>query len=247
MHKFSESEISSFKMKTVYSFMFFLICSSILFAQDINQFDANGKRHGIWKKNFEETQVLRYEGAFSHGKEIGLFKFYKNIKGKAILTATKQFNENDNIADVKFFASNEKLISEGQMDGKTYIETWKYYQKNSDKLLTIEHYNANGRLTGERLVYYPNGQIAERQNYLDGKLNGLSAWYSESDIVLKEYIYVNGELHGSSKFYNPKGELITEGAYKRGKKDGVWKYYENGKLINEKDFTYKPKYIKKTP
>ena len=234
-------------MKTVYSFLFFLIYNSIIFAQEINQFDANGKRHGIWKKNFESTNILRYEGEFLNGKEIGLFKFYKNIKGKAILTASKQFNQHNNITDVKFLASNGKIISEGQMDGKTYIGTWKYYQKNSDKLLTLEHYNINGQLTGERLVYYPNGQIAEKQNYLEGKLNGISAWYSEKNIVLKEFMYVNGELHGSSKFYNPKGELITEGVYKKGKKDGVWKYYENGKLVDEKDFTYKPKYIKKTP
>ncbi|ULC58554.1 toxin-antitoxin system YwqK family antitoxin [Flaviramulus sp. BrNp1-15] len=234
-------------MKIVYSFLIFLINYSFIFAQDINQFDASGKRHGIWKKNFDETKVLRYEGEFLHGKEVGLFKFYKNIKNKAVLTATKQFNENDNIAEVKFLSSNGKLISEGQMNGKRYIGTWKYYQKNSDRLLTIEHYNANGNLNGERLVYYPNGQIAEKQNYVDGKLEGSSLWYSEKNVVLKSFNYVNDELHGEAKFFNPKGELITEGFYKKGKKHGIWKFYENNKLVEEKDFTYKPKYIKKTP
>ena len=38
---------------------------------------------------------------------------------------------------------------------------------------------------------------------------------------------------------------LISGQYKKGKKHGIWKYYENGDLINEKDFTYKPKYIKK--
>ena len=216
-------------------------------AQEVNQFDANGKRQGTWKKNFEGTSLIRYEGQFSHGKEIGLFKFYKNYKKKAILSATKQFNEKDNIADVKFLASSGKLISEGQMHGKTYIGTWKYYQKNSDELLALEHYDDSGKLSGERFVYYPNGQIAEKQNYKAGKLDGASFWYSEKHVVLKEFIYVNGELHGYSKFYNPKGELISEGTYKNGKKHGVWNYYENGKLVDKKDFTYKPKHIKKTP
>ncbi|GAA4811809.1 toxin-antitoxin system YwqK family antitoxin [Litoribaculum gwangyangense] len=227
--------------------LIFLWNITFVLAQDINQFDTQGKRHGIWQKKFDGTKVIRYEGEFLHGKEIGVFKFYKNIKNKAVLTATKEFNENDNIAYVKFLASNGKVISEGKMNGKTYIGTWKYYQKNSDKLLTLEEYNGNGQLVGKRLVYYPNGQIAEEQNYTDGKLNGVSKWFSEKNIVLKEYYYVNGELHGMSKFYNSKGELITEGEYKRGKKDGMWKFYENGKLIEEKDFTYKPKYIKKTP
>jgi len=218
-----------------------------MFAQDFNQFDANGKRHGVWKKNFEDSSIIRYEGQFSHGKEIGLFKFYKNYKKKAILSATKQFTEEDNSAQVKFLASSGKVISEGRMDGKIYIGTWKYYQKNSDNLLTLEHYNNQGDLIGERLVYYPNGQIAEKQYYIKGKLNDASLWYSEKNVVLKSFFYEKGELHGDAKFYNPKGELVSEGQYKRGKKDGVWNYYEKGELIREKDFTYKPKYIKKTP
>ncbi|WP_396600765.1 toxin-antitoxin system YwqK family antitoxin [Algibacter sp. R77976] len=223
------------------------MCSSIMFAQNVNQFDANGKRHGIWKKHFEDTNIIRYEGQFAHGKEIGLFKFYKNYKKKAILSATKLFNENNNRAAVKFLASNGKVISEGEMYGKTYIGTWKYYQKNSDQLLTVEHYNDKGELIGERLVYYPSGQLAEKKNYSNGKLHGESFWLSEKNVVLKSYIYENDELHGKAQFYNPKGELLSEGQYKRGKKDGVWKFYEDGKLIRKKDFTYKPKYIKKTP
>ena len=232
-------------MKKVIITLLVLFVYSLSFSQTINQLDEHGKRHGVWKKTFKNTKVLRYEGAFSHGKEVGLFKFYKNINKKAVLTASKQFNENDNKAYVKFFTSKGKLISEGQMDGKLYVGEWKYYQKRSDKLLTLEHYNDKGNLAGERLVYYPNDQIAEKQKYTDGKLDGVSIWYSANNVVLKEFIYVNGELHGVSKFYNPKGELIVEGLYKQGKKHGIWKYYEHGELIEEKDFTPKGKFKKK--
>lgn len=232
-------------MKKIIITLLVLVVYSLSFSQTINQFDENGKRHGIWKKTFKNTNILRYEGAFSHGKEMGLFKFYKKIRNKAVLTASKQFNENDNKAYVKFLASRGKLISEGQMDGKLYVGEWKYYQKTSDKLLTLENYNDKGNLDGDRFVYYPNGQMAKKQNYIDGKLEGVSIWYSVNNVVLKEFIYVNGELHGISKFYSGKGDLIVEGRYKQGKKHGIWKYYENGTLTEEKDFTYKPKYIKK--
>lgn len=233
-------------MKLLYSLLFFIITNSI-FSQEINQFDAEGKRHGVWKKNFEGTNVLRYEGAFSHGKEIGLFKFYKKINNKAVLTATKAFNESNNVSQVKFLASNGKVISEGQMDDKIFIGTWKYYQKNSDELLILEHFNNSGKLEGERFVYYENGQIAEKQFYKNGLLDDTYIGYSDNNVVLKQMFYVYGELHGPAKFYNPKGELMSEGHYKRDKKHGVWKFYENGKLVEEKDFTYKPKFIKKTP
>ncbi len=231
-------------MKIIVVYILCLI-TSLGYSQNTNQFDANGKRHGIWKKTFKNTNILRYEGEFFHGKEIGLFKFYKSINKKAVLTATKQFNENDDKADVKFFTSRGKIISEGQLKGKIYIGTWKYYQQRSNALLIIEHYDDFGKLHGERFVYYENGQVAEKQNYNAGKLDGVSYWYSEKSVVLKEFIYVNGELHGVSKYYNSNGELITEGRYKRGKKDGVWKYYKNGNVVNEKDFSYKPKYVKK--
>ncbi|MFH4966078.1 toxin-antitoxin system YwqK family antitoxin [Gaetbulibacter sp. M235] len=224
----------------------FIFAVGFISAQTINQLDADGMRHGIWKKYYENTTILRYEGEFNHGKEIGLFKYYKNVDQKASLTATKQFNETNNKSYVTFFTSKGKVVSEGQMDGKLYIGEWKYYQKNSNKLLTLENYDDEGLLNGDRSVYYENGQIAEKQFYVHGQLEGDSVWYSEKNIVLKEFQYVNGVLHGLSKFYNPKGELILEGSYKRGKKDGIWKTYENGKLIEEKDFTYKPKYIKKT-
>ncbi|WP_308992057.1 toxin-antitoxin system YwqK family antitoxin [Mariniflexile litorale] len=233
-------------MKRAFTILF-LFVSTLVLAQEINQLDTNGKYHGIWKKNFDGTSILRYEGAFSHGKEIGVFKFYKNIKKKAVLTATKEFNETDNKAYVKFFASTGKVISEGQMDGKKYIGEWKYYQKTNNKLLTLEHYNDSGSLNGERTVYYPSGQLAEKQIYKNGKLDGVSVMYSNKNVLLSELIYVNGELHGYSKYYSPKAELVAEGLYKNDKKDGIWKYYKDGKLTEEKNFSYIPKYIKKTP
>ena len=104
---------------------------TLLFAQTINQLDENGLRHGIWKKYFDDTTILSYEGEFNHGKEIGIFKYYKNIENKASLTATKQFNEANNQAYVTFYSSKGKVISEGTMAGKLYIGAWKYYQKTN--------------------------------------------------------------------------------------------------------------------
>ncbi|XCF05411.1 toxin-antitoxin system YwqK family antitoxin [Tamlana crocina] len=223
-------------MKVIYTLLISIVFTGIAVAQSFNQFDDNGKRHGKWQKKYEGTDVLRYEGEFFHGKEIGLFKFYKNYRNKAVLSATKQFNPENELAEVKFFTSSGKLVSEGKMDGKTYVGTWKYYQKNNENLLTLEHYNDKGQLDGERFVYYPNEQVAEKQNYVAGKLHGESVWYSENNVIVKSYHYENGELHGPAKFFNKKGELICEGNYKNSEKHGVWKYYENGNLAKQETF-----------
>ena len=116
----------------------FLIVTSLVNAQDINQFDESGKRHGLWKKYFEETKQLRYEGQFNHGKEVGEFKFYKLVKKKSVLTATKIFDV-DGSAYVKFLTSTGKIISEGKQVGKLYVGEWKYYHNKSDKVMTLEY------------------------------------------------------------------------------------------------------------
>jgi antitoxin component YwqK of YwqJK toxin-antitoxin module len=231
-------------MKHLTTFVLFFV-SIVISGQGINQFDANEKRHGVWKKNFEGTKQLRYQGEFVHGKEVGEFKFYKLIKKKSLLTAIKQFNDKDNSATVKFLGSNGKTISEGKMLGKLYVDKWIYYHKNSSKVMTLENYNDKGILHGGRIVYYKDGQIAEEAIYIKGSLEGVSIWYSRKGVEIKIFLYENNELHGVAKYYSEEGQILAEGAYKRGKKTGIWKYYNNGKLVKKKDFTYKPKYVKK--
>ncbi len=216
------------------------LATSITDAQNINQFDANGKRHGIWKKYFENTNKLRYEGEFKHGKEVGIFNFYKLVKKRNVLSATKKFNETNNRAEVVFFSSYGSKLSEGQMIGKTYIGQWNYYHPNSSQLMISENYTETGLLHGKRLVYYKNGALAEAINYVNGKKQGASRWYAKNNTILKELSYKNDELHGLAKHFNT-GELVVEGNYKNGKKVGLWSYYENGQLKEKKDFNYKRK------
>jgi len=231
-------------MKQITLITLFFI-TTLVSAQEINQLDTNGERHGIWKKNFEGTKQVRYEGEFNHGKEIGLFKFYKYIKKKSVLTATKQFNNDDNAAYVNFLSSRGKVISEGKMNDKLYVGKWTYYHNNSAKIMTLETYTNEGKLQGKRLVYYEDGQIAEEANYINGSLEGNSNWYSKKGTVIKSFVYENNELHGNAKYFSEEGVMLAEGSYKRGKKTGIWKYYNKGKLVKEKDFTYIPKYKKK--
>lgn len=235
-------------MKLIASF-FIVLCSTYSLSQEINQMDSDGLRQGIWKKNFNGTKSLRYEGQFQHGKEVGLFKFYKYLDEQSVLSATKKFNDSNSIAEVRFYSSKGKLISEGSMNGKKYIGTWKYYHKNSDTIMRIEQYDNEGFQQGELLVYYENGKLAERSNYKNGKMEGESVWFNEKGIKIKEFVYRNNELDGPSKYYTNKGLLIIEGNYRNGKKHGIWNYYEKGELIKEKDFTSYSKnpYKKKAP
>ncbi|RZV62778.1 MAG: toxin-antitoxin system YwqK family antitoxin [Flavobacteriaceae bacterium] len=211
--------------------------SNVFAQQSYNQFDNDGNRHGIWKKNFEDTKQLRYQGEFDHGKEVGLFKFYKLIKKKSVLTATKLFNSDSDISEVTFLASNGNIISKGKMNGKKYVGEWLYFHNDSDKVMTQENYNDDGLLHGDKSVYFNNGQLAEHMSFVNGKAEGNAKNYTEKGIVIKDFNYKNGEMHGSYKDYTPKGELIVEGQFKNGKKHSIWRYYENGELQKEKNYS----------
>ncbi|WP_290698009.1 toxin-antitoxin system YwqK family antitoxin [Lacinutrix sp.] len=221
--------------------LIFTLITTVSFSQDRNQKDADGKRHGVWSKNFEGTKVLRYEGEFNHGQEVGTFKFYKNIDGQSVLTATRTFSPSSDLADVKFFSSTKKLISKGRMRGKTYVGKWLYYHNKSKVVMTQEFYNNKGELEGLNKTFYLSGQLAKQENYSAGIVVGESRWFSESGILIKVFNYKNGELHGSAKIYDSKGKIEQEGVYQKDRRHGIWKFYKNGKLLKEQDFTRRSK------
>ncbi|MGB7784789.1 MAG: toxin-antitoxin system YwqK family antitoxin [Salinimicrobium sp.] len=207
-----------------------------LYAQDqLNQKDDNGKRHGAWKVYFEDHPVqLKFEGDYEHGLRTGVFKYYQ--EGLKHPVATMLFDPKNDTVEVKYLSQGGKVISEGRMVDKQRIGTWKYYHKDSDKLMMVEHYE-NGLLEGEKLTYYDTGKLAEKSHYIKGELNGEKQLFSEKGVVLQDLTYENGELHGPAKIYNGKGELLSEGSYKRDKHWGLWRYYENGNLKEEKNYS----------
>lgn len=218
-------------------FIFFGMLSGMQYVSaqgNINQLDAEGKRHGVWKKMYPGTQQLRYEGTFQHGKEIGTFKYYcQECKDKP--TAVKEFNEKDNTALVKYYTIKGKLVSEGKMEGKDRIGEWVYYHKKSNEVMTREQYK-DGKLHGKKITYYPNGKITEELLYENGVMQGENLYFSPEGVLLKKLKYVKGELHGPATYYDAHGNVVIEGFYKKGKKDSVWKYYKDGKIEFEETY-----------
>ncbi|MBW1294894.1 toxin-antitoxin system YwqK family antitoxin [Aquimarina litoralis] len=222
-------------MRNIY--MLFLCCIYFMntgYAQEFNAFDSDGKRHGKWQKKYENSNQIRYEGTFDHGKEIGEFKFYKPNSGK-VPTAIKIFSKENDSVQVKYFTARGKVISEGKMIGKDRVGIWKYYHRGSTKIMMTEEYEL-GKLHGEQKTYFENGQLTEKTIYNNGERQGKRIVYSEKGILLKEFTYVNDQLHGITKYYDPNGKVKIEGNYKRDRKDGIWKYYEDGKLMEQKQF-----------
>jgi len=219
-------------MNKLFALLIFVLFFLSNYAQEkTNQLDENGKRNGPWEQYYEGTKQLRYEGTFLNGKEIGVFKFYcENCKKQPIVI--KEFNVENDLAKVKYFSHEGKLISEGTMEGKNRTGIWKYFQEDSGKIVLSEEY-INDELHGEKITYYPDGKFTERANYQNGKLQGEAVFYDENGSLIKRLNYNNGLLHGRAIFYTSSGLIMIDGNYKEDKEYGIWKYYSEGNVVQE--------------
>jgi len=216
-------------MKNSFFILFGIICCfGSISAQEVNQLDAAGERHGVWKKQFPSSEQLRYEGQFEHGKEVGTFKFYCDDCGSQPMVV-KEFIGKSGEAKVTYFTKKGKLVSEGRMNGKNRIGKWLYYHEKSKTILTQETYT-NGKLDGIKKTFYPNGTLTEEITYVKGSKEGANHYYSPDGVLLKKLQYINDLLQGPAEYYDSNGSVTIKGQYLKGKKNGLWKYYKNGEL-----------------
>ena len=202
-------------------------------AQEINQFDTDGKRHGKWMKTFDGTDQIRYQGTFEHGKEIGTFEFYKlpeenETDRKSYLFATKTYSENSELVEINYFSNKKDLLSKGKMKDQDRIGEWVYYHPGTDKILMTEYYE-NGKLNGEQTTYFLRGNVLKKSNFKNGILEGEKHVYTENGVLVK---YFNGIV----KYFDGEGNLTATGTYKNNQKNGEWKTYENGKLVKTEKY-----------
>lgn len=218
------------KRLLVVSVFFTLFFSANAIAQKINQLNSEGKRVGVWRK-FYDNGKIRYQGQFENGKEVGVFKFYKNIASTQP-AIVKEFLPNSNKASVKFYDSNGKLKSAGEMIGKNRVGKWMYYFSDG-KPLSEELYT-NGKLNGLLKNYYPNGKTTEETIYKNGKKHGVSKIYANDGVLIEEVNYSYGKLNGQAKYFDLKGNLTEKGTYANGRRSSDWEYYSNGEVTNKR-------------
>lgn len=226
-------------------FFFFLQCTVIIAQTAINQLDREQKKDGLWRGFYPESKRIRYEGIFSHGKEVGEFKFFDDTKAGTVI-ATRTFNPNDNVAYTIFYDQNKNKVSEGKVVNKLFEGEWKYYHHASTGVMTIENYK-NGKLEGLRSVFFPSGKIAEETYYKNNLKNGSSKKYSEKGYVLEEATFKDNQYDGLAIFRDVDNTIVSKGKFANGKKTGVWQFFTDGKLTDEvNESNPKPKKTLKT-
>ena len=221
------------KIRVVFFFlMIVFIQSSQLIAQEINQVNTEGERHGVWKKYYPNKRI-RYEGAFENGKEIGVFKFYSMNSSEQPMVV-KTFDENSNEALVQFYTNKGVIESEGKMIDKMRIGKWVYYHKDGKTTMIEEQYE-NGKLSGAYKLYYKNTQLTKLTHFKEGLEHGNCKQYSDSGVLIEDVNYINGQLHGPAVYFETNGQIKQKGAYEKDLRVGVWEIYKDGQLFSSKE------------
>ncbi|ALW85951.1 hypothetical protein AUC43_13100 [Hymenobacter sedentarius] len=117
--------------------------------------------------------------------------------------------------------------------------TWKEFYPDGKTPRKAETYGPTGRLLGDRLTYFENGQVQSRQPFVNGFSSGVAQEYFPSGKLRKETTYVRNVLLGPFKELREDGTLAVSGQYRNGKQSGVWTYYKEDGTTEARSVTYR--------
>ena len=129
--------------------------------------------------------------------------------------------------------------AEEQFKNNRPAGTWRDYYPDGKAVRKAETYGSSGRLVGDRLTYFENGQVQTRQPYLNGFLGGVGQEYFPSGKLRKETTYVRSQIQGAFKEYREDGTLTLSGLYRNSRQSGVWTYYKEDGTTVDRTVTYR--------
>ncbi len=215
------------------------LTSCLVFSQDLNKTDAQGRKQGQWVVLYEKSRVPQYEGQFKDGEPYGKFTYYyPSKKVKAIM----QFEANGKVSRSLMYDENGVILAYGKYINKEKDSVWTHFTPTGH-VSYKETYN-KGVLNGTKTIYYipedesvKNQQIAQQFNYENGKLKGEVKEFFPNGTLKTEGKYVNEHYEGIVNKYHSNGKLMIIERYKNNIKHGWWiGYDEAGKEIGRRYF-----------
>jgi antitoxin component YwqK of YwqJK toxin-antitoxin module len=94
-----------------------------------------------------------------------------------------------------------------------------------------------GRLNGDALYYYRNGNIKWKGCYKDGFISGRWEYWDENGKIMYVVNYKNDTLDGEFKSFHSNGLIKEKGCYLNNSRTGEWIVYsEKGKIDDKKSY-----------
>lgn len=136
--------------------------------------------------NNQQGQVAE-EGDLLNGQKEGTWVTYHNSGLVASVTSYRggkkhgfamKADDTGSITERMFYVND-------QLEGKRFLY-------NHTRVKEEANYR-NGKLDGERKLYYDDGKVQEEGNFKNGKRDGIAKWYDQQGSVTIQYTYKDGE------------------------------------------------------
>lgn len=231
--------------------LLWMLVSASLMAQDVNQTDVQGRKHGKWVKTWPGSKMKQLEGQFEHGVPVGEFKsWYETGEFHALI----RYSQNGKVQHVKSYHHNGYIKMKAKYLNEDRDSTWLYFDTRG-RVLSKETYK-NGKLNGEMEVYYtsevtlPNGMVeyvpgipSHRYQYRDGLRHGPYKELFTTGVTKEEGNYVDGNLDGKITRYSMGGAKEAMIHYKYAVKNGWALYYDELGNVKTKVFYHNGKVL----
>jgi len=126
-------------------------------------------------------------------------------------------------------AQMEKAVYQ---NGKLEGQRTLYY---ADGQVEIEENYVSGIMNGPYKVFHENGQLNVEVHYEDGKMQGLLKRYFDTGTLQEEVTFVDSEENGPFKEYFASGNVEWEGAFLNGdNEEGILIQYNEDGTIKKK-------------
>ena len=136
-------------------------------------------------------------------------------------------------------AEGKVVQAEEQFKNNRPAGTWREFYPDGKAVRKAETYGPSGRLLGDRLTYFENGQVQTRQPYLNGFMGGIGQEFFASGKLRKETTYVRSQIQGAFRELREDGTAAVSGQYRNSKQSGVWTYYKEDGTTVDRTVTYR--------
>jgi antitoxin component YwqK of YwqJK toxin-antitoxin module len=214
----------------------------LVFKEQINRFDKEGKKHGVWKEFYPDGKVKK-EMYYIHGTLNGMYKEYSPT-GELVKAIMYKYGEPEEIstslqkevAQKQEFYPSGKLKSSGFYKHDTIpVGVHKEYDETGNVTL-VKIYDDSGHLEGEGMFdkhgyktgiwkeFYPTGELKAKGKYSKGKRTSKWTFYYKNGQVEQTGYYYKNKPHKVWKYFSPSGTLLKYETYYKGEREGP--YYE---------------------
>lgn len=218
----------------------------------------NGKVQGSYKKYYH-NKVLEKENSYENGKLKKIINYYPTGK----ISYETLYDDNEEIESYTYYDSKgNKYFEEKFKSGE--LKSGIQYTKKSPKPVPVNlakkpfvmyTYDGasfitgnfeKGRKTKEWKYNHSNGNLRLREDYIQGKQNGLAHSYNRNGKLNAISHYINDTLNGVYETYD-NGILKGIYHYENGKQNGPYKifnadkslaaegYYKNDEIVFERN------------